>query len=43
MLPAPHDLKYPARVLTPASVVRTLAAGYPVTIHTSAFQRLAGA
>jgi hypothetical protein len=43
MLPAPHDLTYPARVLTPASVVRTLAAGYPVTIHTSAFQRLAGA
>jgi hypothetical protein len=30
-------LQYPARVLTPASVVRTLAAGYPVGIHDSAF------
>lgn len=31
-------IRYPARVLTPASVVRTLAAGYPVNIHSSAFQ-----
>ena len=31
-------IHYPVRVLTPASVVRTLAAGYPVSIHSSAFQ-----
>ncbi len=31
---------YPVRVLTSASVVRTLAAGYPVGIHPSAFERL---
>ncbi len=30
---------FPARILTPASVVRSLAAGYPVTIHPSAFVR----
>jgi hypothetical protein len=29
-------IRYPARVLTPASVVRTLAAGYPVAVHESA-------
>ena len=29
-------INYPARVLTPASIVRTLAAGYPVMIHASA-------
>ncbi|NUM45444.1 MAG: hypothetical protein HUU38_12135 [Anaerolineales bacterium] len=33
----PHaEIPFPARVLTPASVVRTLAAGYPVEIHPSA-------
>jgi hypothetical protein len=30
-------IRYPARILTPASVVLTLAAGYPVKIHPSAF------
>lgn len=30
------DLHYPARILTPASVVLTLNAGYPVSIHPSA-------
>ena len=30
--------QYPVRVLTPASVVRALEAGYPVDIHSSAFQ-----
>jgi hypothetical protein len=29
----------PLRILTPASVVRTLKAGYPVELHTSAFER----
>jgi len=33
----PH---YPARVLTPASVLRALAEGYPVRIHASAYQAL---
>jgi len=33
-----HTVRYPVRVLTPASVVRTLALGYPVNIHSSAFQ-----
>ena len=32
-------LQYPARVVTPASVVRTLTAGYPAGIHDSAFER----
>lgn len=36
--PPVHFIRYPARVLTPASVVRSLAAGYPVSIHLSAFQ-----
>jgi hypothetical protein len=31
-------LQYPARVLTPASIVRALAAGYPAGIHASAFE-----
>ena len=31
------EIQYPARVLTPASVARTLAAGYPVGVHDSAF------
>jgi len=33
-------LHYPLRVLTPASIVRTLAAGYPAGIHASAFAAL---
>jgi hypothetical protein len=33
-------LQYPARILTPASVVRILAAGYPAGIHDSAFEAL---
>jgi hypothetical protein len=36
--PPRQPIHYPVRVLTPASVVRTLAAGYPVDIHPSAFQ-----
>ena len=41
--PAGYELptvpfQYPARVLTPASVVRTLAAGYRAGIHDSAFE-----
>ena len=38
--PAVRTTRYPARVLTPASVVRTLVAGYPVSIHSSAFQAI---
>lgn len=33
-------LPFPARILTPTSVVQTLAAGYPVAIHGSASQAL---
>jgi hypothetical protein len=33
-------LRYPARVLTPASVARTLAAGYQAGIHDSALKTL---
>ncbi|GAK56988.1 hypothetical protein GobsU_03584 [Candidatus Vecturithrix granuli] len=36
--PPVRIIRYPVRVLTPASVVCTLAAGYPVSIHSSAFQ-----
>lgn len=36
--PPVPTIRFPARVLTPASVVRTLAAGYPVDIHPSASQ-----
>jgi hypothetical protein len=36
--PPVRIIRYPIRVLTPASVVRALAAGYPVNIHSSAFQ-----
>jgi hypothetical protein len=36
--PSRQSIRYPARVLTPALVVRTLAAGYPVGIHPSAFR-----
>jgi hypothetical protein len=39
--PPVRTIPYPARVLTPASVLRTLAAGYPVGIHSSAFQGIA--
>lgn len=35
--PPVRSVRYPVRVLTPASVVRTLAAGYPANIHPSAF------
>lgn len=34
----PAHIQFPARVLTPPSVVGTLAAGYPVDIHPSANQ-----
>jgi len=34
--PPASTIRYPVRVLTPASVVRTLAKGYPVSIHSSA-------
>jgi hypothetical protein len=33
-------LQYPVRILTPPSVVRALAAGYPTDIHDSAFETL---
>jgi len=33
---AHQPINYPARLLTPASIVRTLGAGYPVMIHPSA-------
>jgi hypothetical protein len=33
---AQQAINYPARVLTPASLVRALAAGYPVGLHSSA-------
>ncbi len=36
--PPVSDIRYPVRVLTPTSIVRTLAAGYPSNIHSSAFQ-----
>jgi hypothetical protein len=35
---AHQPISYPARVLTPASIVRTLATGYPVSIHASALR-----
>lgn len=35
---AQQAINYPARVLTPASTVRALAAGYPVLIHASALR-----
>ncbi len=34
----PPVLRFPLTVLTPASIVRVLAAGYPVEIHPSAFR-----
>jgi hypothetical protein len=36
--PPLRSIRYPVRVLTPASMVRALAAGYPVNIHSTAFQ-----
>lgn len=40
--PLPYfTIRFPVRILTPASVVRTLAAGYPARIHSSAFQAIA--
>jgi hypothetical protein len=44
-IPAGYELpnktnQYPLRLLTPDSVVRTLAAGYPVRIHPSAFDQV---
>ncbi len=38
MLPERRDLHYPARILTPLSTVRALAAGYPVNLHPSAWE-----
>ena len=38
--PVERVIHYPIRVLTPDSVVRTLAAGYPVNIHASALQAI---
>jgi hypothetical protein len=38
--PGKCDIKFPLRVVTPASVVRTLGAGYPVGIHRSALQAI---
>jgi hypothetical protein len=38
--PPTASLNHPARILTPPSVVRTLAAGYPAGIHASAFEAL---
>ena len=38
--PPVRSIRYPARVLTPASTVRTLVEGYPVSIHPSAFHRI---
>lgn len=35
---ADHTVDHPVRVLTPASIVRALTAGYPVNIHPSAQQ-----
>jgi hypothetical protein len=34
------DIRFPVRVLTPASVVRTLKAGYSVSIHSSAYHAI---
>ena len=38
--PGNRGINLPLRVLTPASVVRTLGAGYPVSIHRSALQAI---
>lgn len=34
--PAKQDIRFPARILTPVSILRVLHAGYPVTIHHTA-------
>ena len=36
--PPVRTIQYPVRVLSPVSVVRTLAVGFPVSVHSSAFQ-----
>jgi hypothetical protein len=36
--PPVSTIRFPARILTPPSIVRLLAAGYPVGIHPSAIQ-----
>ena len=36
--PEKHSFRFPARILTPASVVRALDRGYPVGVHSSALQ-----
>lgn len=36
--PPAQGIRYPMRVLTPASVVRALAADYPVSVHSSVFR-----
>jgi hypothetical protein len=36
--PPVATIQYPARILTPSSIVRTLVEGYPVGIHPSAFR-----
>ena len=33
-----HSLRFPVRILTPASVVRALDMGYPVSLHSSALR-----
>ena len=38
--PRKRDINLPLRVVTPASLVRTLGAGYPVSIHCSALQAI---
>ena len=38
--PPERSFRFPARMLTPLSVVRAFAAGYPVSIHPSAFQAI---
>lgn len=38
--PRKRDINLALRVVTPASVVRTLGAGYPVSIHSSALQAI---
>ena len=37
---AKRAISFPVRILTPASVVRALASGYPVSIHPSAFEAI---
>jgi len=37
-----HNVTFPARILTPASIVRSLEAGYPVTIHPTKVSKAQG-